>query len=292
MAVTTQKGATWGLARLDSRDKLSFKTFSQYTYDDAAAGAGVDVYVLSTGVNVHHSDFEGRAAWGKTIPQDVDEDGNGLGTHLAGIVAGLTYGVAKKAYIVAVKVAWNSGGADVKDVIAGLDWVTAHARGSDRPSIALLAPKETEKNVDLDAAVDRAVAQGVFVVVAAGDDNQDAVNCSPAGVPGAFTVGASTLADDRAHFSNWGPTIDVFAPGLNILSTGIGPTNTERETRSGTAQAAAHVAGLAACLISSSPDITTANVGSAITVLATTDLLKDIPAGTSNLLAYNNPDNA
>ncbi|MFJ6809127.1 S8 family serine peptidase [Streptomyces anulatus] len=131
----------------------------------------------------------------------------------------------------------------------------------------------------------------MFVVVAAGDGNQDAVNCSPAGVPGAFTVGASTLADGRALFSDWGPTIDVFAPGLNILSDGIGPTNAERETRSGTAQAAAHVAGLAACLISSA-DITTANVGSAITVLATKDLLKEIPAGTSNLLAYNNPDNA
>ncbi|MEV3852240.1 S8 family peptidase [Streptomyces microflavus] len=290
MALTTQKGAGWGLARLDSRDTLSFKNFSQYTYDEAAAGAGVDVFVLSTGVDVKLSDFEGRASWGETIPQDVDEDGNGLGTHLAGIVAGLKYGVAKKAHIWAVKVAWNDGGADVKDVIAGLDWVTAHARSSDRPSIALLAPHETEKNVDLDAAIDRAVAQGVFVVVAAGDDNQDAVNCSPAGVPSAFTVGASTLADERAHFSNWGPTIDVFAPGLNILSSWIGETGKESKTHSGTAQAAAHVAGLAACLISSSPDITTANVGSAITVLATKDVLKDVPAGTSNLLAYNNPD--
>ncbi|MFD5319379.1 S8 family serine peptidase [Streptomyces sp. NPDC127098] len=156
-----------------------------------------------------------------------------------------------------------------------------------RPAVALLAPQVTVKNAELDAAVAAAVAQGVFVVVAAGDDNDDAVNRSPAGAPSAFTVGASSIADELAYPSNYGGPVDLFAPGLNVESAWIG-SSTMENTMSGTAQAAAHVAGLAAYLISTSKDITAANVGAAITALATKDALSDIPTGSSNLLAYNN----
>ncbi|CAE7063169.1 unnamed protein product [Rhizoctonia solani] len=259
----TQRGAPWGLARISHRNKLGFSTFNQYIYDNDG-GEGVDVYVIDTGINVHHEEFQGRAHWGHTVPQnDVDEDGNGHGTHCAGTIASRKYGVAKKANVHAVKVLGSNGSGSMADVVAGVTWASKQAQ-----SKAIEAIKEFRatgktshkgsvanmslgggKSPALDRAVNNAVKNGMHFAVAAGNDNKDACNYSPAAAELAVTVGASTLGDERAYFSNHGKCVDVFAPGLNILSTWIG-SESATNVISGTSMASPHTAGLLAYLLS------------------------------------------
>lgn len=288
MTAVNQKNAPWGLARISHRPKLTFATFNRYDYEQKA-GEGVDVYVLDSGVSENHQDFEGRASWGTNATGDDENiDGNGLGTHLAGIVAGRKHGVAKQARIIAVKVAYANGEVDPKALIKGLEWTVEQATASGQPSVALIGGAWMGgKDADVDEAVDAAANAGLFVVVPAGDNNDDALIRSPSGASGAFTVGASTLTDERWYGSGHGPAVNVFAPGENVLSTYIGNAQSTA-TLSGTAQAAAHVAYLAAYLLSTSAEVTPATVRDAITVLATRDALANIPDGTSNLLAFNN----
>src|ERR1700755_2385874 len=128
MGAAVENGAPWGLARISHRDSLSLGTFNKYLYTEDG-GEGVDVYVIDTGTNYDHVDFEGRAKWGKTIPSgDVDEDGNGHGTHCSGTIAGKKYGVAKKAHIIAVKVLKSNGSGTMSDVVKGVEYAAnAHS---------------------------------------------------------------------------------------------------------------------------------------------------------------------
>ncbi|KAF7306691.1 hypothetical protein MIND_00460800 [Mycena indigotica] len=262
----TQKLAPWGLARVSHRKKLSLGTFTRYDYDPSG-GDGVDVYVIDTGININHEEFQGRASWGATIPQnDVDEDGNGHGTHCAGTIASRKFGVAKAANVIAVKVLGSNGSGSMSDVIGGVNFATT-------ASLAKKAKAEAEfkatgktahkgsvanmslgggKSDALDRAVNAAVDKGLHFAVAAGNDNRDACNYSPAAAEKAVTVGASTLSDERAYFSNFGKCVDVFAPGLNIRSTWIGSTSAEN-TISGTSMASPHTAGMLAYLLSLYP---------------------------------------
>ncbi|MFE5518472.1 S8 family peptidase [Streptomyces virginiae] len=280
-----QPQAPWGLARISHRPQLSFKTLNRYEYNERP-GAGVDVYLLDTGIAIDNVDFEGRAYGGFVVTgEDIDDD-NGRGTHLAGIVAGLKHGVAKHAVVHSVKVADSQGAAEPKDIIRGLEWALAHTKERGGPSVALLGAC-LPPDAALDAQVNAAVEQGLFVVVPAGDENKDAGDLSPARAAGAFTVGASNVRDERTHFSNYGPAVDIFAPGEGILSTHIGsPTSTTR--LDGTAQAAAHVAGLAAYLLSTVENVTTSTIRDTIIALASKDMLSDVPENTCNLLAFNN----
>ncbi|KAG5640674.1 hypothetical protein DXG03_007590 [Asterophora parasitica] len=248
----TQTNAPWGLARLSKPDKLANQntrdlTFS-YTYDNYA-GFGVDVYVVDTGIYTAHSDFGGRARWGATFGGYPDTDGNGHGTHVAGIVAGTQFGVAKAANVIAVKVLSGFGSGSISDVISGLDWVASSVAASGRPSIATLALAIGSTSIPLDNAVTSLVDRGIHVTVAAGNSNTDAGSTSPARAAGAITVGASTITDARASFSNYGAVVDIFAPGENIISAWIGST-TATNNLSGTSIATPHVAGLVAYLIS------------------------------------------
>jgi cerevisin len=264
--VNTQKGATWGLSRISHRPRLTFGTFTRYLYDDVA-GEGVDVYVVDTGININHVEFEGRAFWGKTVPQnDVDEDGNGHGSHCAGTIASRKYGVAKKANVIAIKVLGSNGSGTMSDVIDGVLWAATSAKKKAAAADAEFAAtgrtnhKGSVANMSLgggksqalDTAVNKAVLSGLHFAVAAGNDNRDACSYSPAAAENAVTVGASTLGDARAYFSNWGPCVDVFAPGLNILSTYKG-SSTATSTLSGTSMASPHTAGLLAYLLSIYP---------------------------------------
>ncbi|KAI0366725.1 hypothetical protein BV20DRAFT_971453 [Pilatotrama ljubarskyi] len=265
----TQKGAPWGLARISHREKLKFGTFTKYEYD-SDGGEGVDVYVIDTGINVDHVEFEGRASWGATIPKnDEDLDGNGHGTHCAGTIASRKYGVAKAAHVIAVKVLGSNGSGTMADVVGGVSWAAKAAKA--KAEAALEEFRKTGKTSHkgsvanmslgggksraLDDAVNKAVDQGMHFAVAAGNDNRDACNNSPAAAEKAITVGASTLGDERAYFSNHGPCVDVFAPGLNILSTYIG-SNHSITTMSGTSMASPHTAGLLAYLLSLYPSAT------------------------------------
>lgn len=269
MDISTQKGSPWGLARISHRNKLGFSTFTKYLYD-SEGGDGVDVYVVDTGINVAHSEFEGRASWGKTIPaNDVDEDGNGHGTHCAGTIASRKYGVAKKANVIAVKVLGSNGSGTMADVVSGVAWAAQSAvkkLAAARAEFAATGKTKHKgsvanmslgggKSPSLDLAVNRAVDAGLHFAVAAGNDNKDACKYSPAAAEKAVTVGASTLGDERAYFSNHGECVDIFAPGLNILSTYIGSKDAIA-TLSGTSMASPHTAGLLAYLLSIHPSTT------------------------------------
>ncbi|KAJ5317885.1 hypothetical protein PENANT_c004G02552 [Penicillium antarcticum] len=297
----TEKNAPWGLARISHRESLSFGTFNKYLYAEDG-GEGVDAYVIDTGTNVDHTDFEGRANWGKTVPQgDADEDGNGHGTHCSGTIAGKKYGVAKKANVYAVKVLRSNGSGSMSDVVKGVEWAAeAHIKKSKsgdkkfKGSVANMSLGGGSSRT-LDLAVNAAVDAGIHFAVAAGNDNADACNYSPAAAEKAVTVGASTLADERAYFSNYGKCTDIFAPGLNILSTWIG-SKYATNTISGTSMASPHIAGLLAYYVSLAPakdsafavaDVTPKQLKDALISVATKGTLTDMPADTPNLLAWN-----
>ncbi len=301
----TQKNAPWGLARISHRDSLSFGTWNKYLYA-ADGGEGVDVYVIDTGTNTEHVDFEGRAHWGKTIPNgDADEDGNGHGTHCSGTVAGKKYGVAKKAEVHAVKVLRSNGSGTMSDVVKGVEFAAnAHtkavkdAKDGKKKGFKGSAANMSlggGKSTTLDLAVNAAVDAGIHFAVAAGNDNADSCNYSPAAAANAVTVGASTLLDERAYFSNYGKCNDIFAPGLNILSTWIGSKHATN-TISGTSMASPHIAGLLAYMLSLQPakdsayavaDITPKKLKANLISVATVGALSDVPSNTKNILAWN-----
>ncbi|KAL4866064.1 hypothetical protein BDV12DRAFT_173415 [Aspergillus spectabilis] len=295
-----EKNAPWGLARISHRDSLSFGTFNKYLYA-SEGGEGVDVYTIDTGINVEHADFGGRAHWGKTIPtNDEDLDGNGHGTHCSGTIAGDKYGVSKKANIYAVKVLRSSGSGTMSDVVQGVEWaVESHLKKAKKGgkgfkgSVANMS-LGGGKSKTLEDAVNAGVENGLHFAVAAGNDNADACSYSPAAAEKAVTVGASTLADERAYFSNYGKCTDIFAPGLNILSTWIGSKHAVN-TISGTSMASPHIAGLLAYFVSLQPskdsafavELTPEKLKKDIISIATVGILTDIPSDTPNLLAWN-----
>jgi cerevisin len=301
----TEKNAPWGLARISHRDSLSFGSWNKYLYA-ADGGEGVDVYVIDTGTNYKHVDFEGRAHWGKTIPNgDPDEDGNGHGTHCSGTVAGKKYGVAKKANVYAVKVLRSNGSGTMSDVVKGVEWaVQSHvdsvkaAKDGKKKGFKGSAANMSlggSKSTTLDLAVNAAVDAGIHFAVAAGNDNADSCAFSPAAAENAVTVGASTLMDERAYFSNFGKCNDIFAPGLNILSTWKGSEHATN-TISGTSMASPHIAGLLAYLLSLQPskdsafavaDITPKKLKANLISIATVGALTDVPSNTKNVLAWN-----
>ncbi len=297
-----ENAAPWGLARISHRHGLSLGTYNKYLYT-TEGGEGVDAYIIDTGTNIDHVDFEGRASWGKTIPaNDEDRDGNGHGTHCSGTVAGKKYGVAKKAHVHAVKVLKSNGSGTMADVVKGVEWaavrhkqqVDAAKKGKGRKgfkgSVANMS-LGGGKSVTLDRAVNAAVDLGLHFAVAAGNDNADSCNYSPAGAEKAVTVGASTLMDTRAYFSNFGKCNDIFAPGLNIRSTWIG-SDTATNTISGTSMASPHIAGLLAYFLSLQPakdsgyavaDITPEQLKKNLLNVATTGALSDVPRNTANV---------
>lgn len=301
----TEKMSPWGLARVSHRDALSFGTFNKYLYA-ADGGEGVDVYVIDTGTNVEHVDFEDRAHWGKTIPaNDEDVDGNGHGTHCSGTIAGKKYGVAKKAHVYAVKVLRSNGSGTMADVVAGVEFAAkSHleqvkaAKDGKRKGFKGSAANMSlggGKTKALDDVVNAAVAAGIHFAVAAGNDNADACNYSPAAAEKAITVGASAIDDSRAYFSNYGKCTDIFAPGLSILSTWIG-SKYATNTISGTSMASPHICGLLAYYLSLQPaseseysvaPITPEKLKANMLSIATVGALSDLPADTPNLLAWN-----
>ncbi|THU89761.1 serine-type endopeptidase [Dendrothele bispora CBS 962.96] len=261
MDITKQSGAPWGLARVSHRPKLGFSTFTQYLFDEDG-GEGVTAFIIDTGIDVEHDEFEDRATWGKTVPlNDVDKDANGHGTHCAGTIASKRYGVAKKAKVVAVKVLGSNGSGTMSDVISGVDWASKSAKAlTDAAAEEVRANGTTKhrgsvanmslgggKSPTLDMAVNKAALGGLHFAVAAGNENQDACKSSPAAAENALTLGASTIGDERAYFSNWGTCVDIFGPGLNIKSTWPG---NGINTISGTSMASPHAAGLMAYLLS------------------------------------------
>ncbi|MEU4263710.1 S8 family peptidase [Streptomyces argenteolus] len=268
---------SWGLDRID---QTALPLNQSYTYPDKA-GEGVTAYVIDTGVRISHSDFGGRASNGyDAIDNDnVAQDGNGHGTHVAGTVAGTAHGVAKKAKIVGVRVLNNSGSGTTAQVVAGIDWVTANAV---KPAVANMSLGGGADSV-LDAAVQSAVNSGITFAVAAGNESTNASTKSPARVADAITVGSTTSTDARSSFSNYGSVVDIFAPGSSITSTwntGDSATN----TISGTSMASPHVAGAAALYLAANPGSTPAQVSAGLVAAATTGVVTNPGTGSPNKL--------
>jgi cerevisin len=262
-----------------------------YTYlYTQPAGDGVDIYVLDTGVYPGHSEFQGRATFGWAAPGYLEVDGEGHGTHIAGIAAGRTYGVAKNANIIAVRVVDDKGNADKDELIAGLNYVAANVRSTGRPSIACMAINGPYSLAFNEAAAVM-IRDGVSFVVSAVKDGEDASNNSPASVVVTVVVGSSDITNTMSPTSNFGPHVDVFAPGVAITSAGInGPFSTQIE--SGTSQAAAHVAGLAAYFLSKEPTMKPSAIKGHILALATENIITGTPPNTDtdNDLVYNDAD--
>ncbi|MFH0522142.1 S8 family peptidase [Streptomyces sp. M41] len=255
---TQRNPPSWGLDRVDQPNRPLDK---RYTWP-RSAGAGVTVYVIDTGIRISHKDFGGRASHGWDFVDDdrTASDGNGHGTHVAGTVAGGRYGVAKKAEVVSVRVLDDAGGGSTAQVIAGIDWVTRHARKPAVANVSLGGPRSEQ----LDAAVRTSIASGVTYTVAAGNDGLPAGLFSPAGVKEAVTVGATGRGDARAGFSNFGSSLDLFAPGVSITSASYA-TDSGKATYSGTSMASPHVAGAAALYLADRPRARPARVAKALT---------------------------
>jgi len=276
----TQTSAPWGLGRLANTAKGS----TTYKYD-SSAGEGTCSYVIDTGIEVDHPEFEGRAEWLENFTGDgQDFDGYGHGTHVAGTIGSVSYGIAKKTKLYAVKVLDSGGSGTYAGVIAGINYVAtdSQTRACPKGSVANMS-LGGGKSQPVNDAVAAAVAAGVFFAIAAGNSNANAANYSPASEPSAFTVGASDINDVRASFSNYGALVDAFAPGVNVLSTWTGHST---NTISGTSMATPHVAGLAAYLLGFE-DLTTATVGARIVQLSSKGILTSIPSGTINALVFN-----
>jgi subtilisin family serine protease len=279
----TQTGATWGLDRIDQRN---LPLDGNYTYPTTASN--VHAYIIDTGIRTSHSEFGGRATSGfdAVTSGGTADDCNGHGTHVSGTVGGSTYGVAKGVQLVAVRVLDCNGSGSTSGVVAGIDWVTAHAI---KPAVANMS---LGGGVDatLDAAVQRSIGSGVTFGVAAGNGDalgnpQNACSTSPARVAEAITVGATQNNDQKASFSNYGTCLDIFAPGVNITSS-WNTNNTATNTISGTSMATPHVVGAAALVAAVNPGYTPQQVRDALVNNATSNVVVNPGSGSPNKLLY------
>lgn len=274
--IATQNNPTWGLDRID---QASLPLSNTYTYGPSD---GVHAYILDTGIRGTHTEFTGRMGNGYTSINDGNgtNDCHGHGTHVAGTVGGTVYGVAKGVKLYPVRVLGCSGSGSNSGVVAGMDWVQANAV---RPAVANMSLGGGASQAT-DDAVARMTNSGITVVVAAGNNNANACNYSPARAPSAITVGSTTNTDARSSFSNYGSCVDIYAPGSNILSASNG-SNTATATLSGTSMASPHVAGAAALYLKTNTGASPATVTSALVNNAGNNKISGIPSGANKLLS-------
>ncbi|MEU6857893.1 S8 family peptidase [Glycomyces sp. NPDC046736] len=274
----TQTNATWGLDRIDQRNRPLSTTYT-YNY----TGAGVHAYIIDTGIRATHSQFSGRVGNGYDfVDGDSNpQDGNGHGTHVAGTVGGTIHGVAKGVTLHGVRVLNNSGSGTTAGVINGINWVAANAI---KPAVANMS-LGGGYSASLNNAVSSAISSGVTFAVAAGNENTNACNRSPASTGPAITVGATTSTDARASYSNYGTCVDVFAPGSNITSAWH-TSDTATNTISGTSMASPHVAGAVALYLQANPNASTTTVKNWIVSNATTGVVTGAGSGSPNRLLY------
>ncbi|HEX9943144.1 MAG TPA: S8 family serine peptidase [Thermoanaerobaculia bacterium] len=282
-ATATQYYPPWGLDRIDQRYLPLDSTFTYHT-----TASNVHVYVLDTGLRLSHTEFSGRVSAGYTAVADGWQlsDCHGHGTHVTGTVAGTTYGVAKGVIIHPVRVLDCYGYGSFSQVIAGVDWVTANSHL--KPAVANMSLRGGG-NTSLDAAVRNSIAAGITYVVAAGNDNSNACNYSPARVAEAITVGNSDSSDARYWDSNFGGCLDLFAPGTSILSA-YNTSDTAAAYLTGTSMASPHVAGVAALYLANNPTASPATVANVLVSKSTKNVLWNIGVGSPNRLVYSRFD--
>lgn len=274
-----QGSSPWGLARISHRDAGN----SEYLYDNSAAD-GTCVYVLDTGVDETHPDFEGRAHQIKTFT-GVNKDDHGHGTSVAGIVGSKTYGVAKKTTIYGVKVANDKGSYSDSDLIAALDFVVSDIPQRSCPKgVSINASLYSGKSDSLNSAFNNVASKNIFIAVCSGNDNKDAAQYSPGSASNVCTVGATDENDKRYDESNYGPAVDIMAPGVSIqtLSAGGGTS-----WWVGTSMASPHIAGLAAYLAGKGNNVDMKGLCKSMINDATDGKISDQTASTVNKIAFN-----
>ncbi len=275
IAYGTQSSVPWGLDRIDQRNLPLNGLFNT-----VGTGAGVNAYVIDTGILASHDEFGGRAS----VAYDAVGDGqngndcNGHGTHVAGILGGANYGVAKQVTLRAVRVLGCNNTGSISDIIEGVDWVTNNRI---IPAVANMS-LGSNYSQSLDNAVRGSILNsGVTYVIAAGNDNANACDYSPGRVDLAITVGSTDINDARSSFSNYGGCVDIFAPGSDITSAWI-KGNSSTTTLSGTSMASPHVAGVAAIYLSSY--LSWNEVAARIIADSTTDVITNVGGGSPNRL--------
>eukprot|EP01060_Flectonema_neradi_P036620 TRINITY_DN70_c0_g2_i3.p1 TRINITY_DN70_c0_g2~~TRINITY_DN70_c0_g2_i3.p1 ORF type:complete len:398 (+),score=103.71 TRINITY_DN70_c0_g2_i3:74-1267(+) len=253
---------------------------------DRSWGTNVDAYVVDTGVRCTHNEFTNRCIWGTNTAGGSNTDVNGHGTHCAGTIAGSTYGIAKSATVIAVKVLGDNGSGTTAGVIAGVEWVATNAKSRGRRSVANMSLGGGYSAAS-NNAVDAAVKEGTSFAVAAGNDNRDACNYSPASASDCVTVGSTALEsrgntpiDGRSTFSNYGTCVDIFAPGSSIIAA-YASSDSAYATLSGTSMASPHVAGAMAVLLTSGSQ-TPSQIKSALDAMAGKDLVNNAGSGSPN----------
>ncbi|KAG0044122.1 subtilisin-like serine protease [Gryganskiella cystojenkinii] len=275
---------SWGLPRVSQRGGLRGQR-AAYKFPDQA-GAGVTAYVIDTGINTGHVEFQGRAKMGANFVQgSPNTDENGHGSHVSGTIGGVTYGVAKKVNLVGLKVLNAQGQGLNSGIVAAMDWVVKNNRG--KKAVVNMSLGGGSSRAVNDAAA-RLFQANVPVIVAAGNDaNQNACDGSPSGAPAVFAVGASDISDNVATFSSFGKCVKIFGPGVQITSAWIG-SRTARNTISGTSMATPHVVGVAALYLSSQTNLkTAAQVYQTLASTATKNAVRGNLRGSANLLVFN-----
>jgi subtilisin family serine protease len=271
----TQPSAPWDLDRIDQQSRPLNGTF---TYPNTAST--VRAYVIDSGIRTTHSQFGGRATAGADLVDGLpsaNDDCEGHGTHVAGSIGGSTYGVAKGVQLVSVRVLDCDGVGSLEGVIAGVEWVTANAV---KPAVVNMSIGSNIISPTLDNAVRASIASGLTYTIAAGNDTADACTTSPSDITEGIVVGASDAADRAAYFSNYGPCLDLFAPGVDITSAGI-TSDTATASMDGTSMAAPHVAGAAALLLAANPAMTPAQVQAALVSAAVPDKVRGAGPGSA-----------
>lgn len=273
---------SWGLDRIDQRSQALDDKY-QYLYD----GSGVDIYILDSGINTSHTDFTGRIQPGISFISDTPEDCNGHGTHVSGIAAGSTYGVAKRANIIPVKVLNCNNAGSFMDVVNAINWVIDQHDSSEVAVMNLSFI--TAYNESLNALVRRAYEDNIVVVAGAGNNNADASSYSPASESTALTVAGATIGTSSGNgifpASNYGSPVDLYAPSSYIQSAWIG-SSTASNSKSGTSQAAPFVAGVAAIAVQQYPNMSAADIVNLIINSATANAMQSVPANTVNKMVY------
>lgn len=282
-STTDSPVASWGLDRLDQR---ALPLSNSFTF--TSTGSGVRVYIVDTGILPTHQEFGGRAAAAYNAIADgrTATDCNGHGTHVAGTIGGATTGIARSATLYGVRVLDCNGSGSTADVIEGIDYVISQKNASPGTPVVANMSLGGGLSASLNDAVERAVAAGVVFAVAAGNENTDACNKSPASAPSALTVGATDNSDSRASYSNYGSCLDIFAPGSGITSAYYTATNAYA-SMSGTSMASPHVAGIAAVILGDSPTSTPAQVRSAMLAAATSSVVSNPGSLSPNALLSN-----